>query len=175
MTRSTAGMDRNGTGAGWNRLGPARLDGDARGPQTGSVITRLPSISISTVECPSHVARRPLAGALVQMSSGLTTGKGLLGTRRTPPHRNSLTDGIGTLGSPRGTTRVLRNRSPDHAGEDLIRSRRSPRGFEPSDFIVSRCYSMSRDGCSVSAMLIAASAEIAVAVSRLSGKRRFDL
>jgi hypothetical protein len=46
----------------------------------------MPSISINTVECPSHVARNPLSGALRQASSGLTTGKRPFGTRRCPPH-----------------------------------------------------------------------------------------
>src|SRR5882672_3705974 len=56
-------------------------DGDARGPQTGSVSTRRPSISISTVEWPSQVARSPLAGGLPQASSGFIDGSGPRGVR----------------------------------------------------------------------------------------------
>ena len=38
--RSTGGIAFSATGTGWKRFGPARLEGDARGPQTGSVSTR---------------------------------------------------------------------------------------------------------------------------------------
>ena len=80
-------------------MGPANGDGDARGPQTGSVSTRRPSISISTVEWPSHVARSPLAGGLAQASSGFIEGSGPRGTRRSPPQRKSLIVGIDAFGS----------------------------------------------------------------------------
>ena len=58
----TGGMARSATGTGWNRLGPASRRGEARGPHTGSVSTRTPSISMTTVEWPSQVTRRPLSG-----------------------------------------------------------------------------------------------------------------
>src|SRR6266403_5041151 len=138
MTRSTGGIARRGTGTGWKRLGPASRDGDARGPQTGSVSTRRPPISISTVEWPSHVARRPLAGGLAQVSSGFIDGSGPRGTRRSPPHRDSPSVGIDAFGSrnPGMTGCTLRNRSPAQSGEALMRSRRAPAGFLPSDFLL---------------------------------------
>ncbi len=113
------------------------LDGEARGPQTGSVSTRTPSISISTVECPSHVARNPLAGGLLQASSGFIEGSGPSGTRRSPPQRNSLSVGIAAFaGRKPGITGCrLRNPSPAQRGEALSRSSRAPCGFLPSDFM----------------------------------------
>ncbi len=59
-----------GTGTGWKRLGPAKDTGDARSPHTGSVSTRRPSISTSTVEWPSQVARRPVSGGAFQCARG---------------------------------------------------------------------------------------------------------
>lgn len=124
-------------GNGWKRLGPTRRDGDARGPQTGSVSTRRPSISISTVEWPSQVARSPLSAGFAQTSSGFTDGSAARGTRRSPPHRNSPSVGIDTVGSRRpamiGCT--LRKCSPVQSGDALMRSRRSPSAFLPSDLM----------------------------------------
>ena len=123
------------TGTGWKRLGPANRDGDARGPQTGSVSTRRPSISTSTVEWPSQVARSPLAGGFVHVSSGFIDGSGPRGTRRSPPQRNSLSVGIDAFGSrkPGMIGCTLPNRSPVQRGEALMRSSRAPSGFLPSD------------------------------------------
>src|SRR5882672_4997522 len=114
------------------------LDGEARGPQTGSVSTRSPSISISTVEWPSQVARSPLAGGLVQVSSGFIDGSGPRGTRRSPPQMNSPTVGIDALGSrnPGIMGCTLRNPSPAHSGEAFMRSSRAPSDLFPSDFIL---------------------------------------
>src|SRR5213593_1940040 len=98
MTASRAGSWFKAMGTGWKRLGPASVEGDARGPQTGSVRTRRPPISISTVEWPSQVARRPLCGALVQAPVGFIDGSAPRGTRRPPPQRNSLIVGIDALG-----------------------------------------------------------------------------
>jgi hypothetical protein len=111
----------------------ASRDGDARAPHTGSVSTRTPSISISTVEWPSQVARNPLAGGLTQFASGLSEGRGLCGTRRSPPQRNSLTVGIEARGSrkPGITGWMLRNRSPAHRGDALMRSSRALRVLCP--------------------------------------------
>jgi len=53
------------------------------------VSTRKPSISRSTVEWPSQVARSPDSAGRVQ--SGVTDGSGAMGTRRAPPNRNSPT------------------------------------------------------------------------------------
>ncbi len=97
-------------------------DGEARWPHTGSVSTRQPSISISTVECPSQVARSPLCGGYIQVSSGFNVGSGASGTRRSPPQRNSLSLGMGTDGSPREVVSVLRNRSPSQRGDAAMRS-----------------------------------------------------
>src|SRR6266850_4493605 len=125
------------TGTGWKRFGPASVEGEARGPQTGSVSTRTPSISSSTVEWPSQVARRPLAGILRQASRGFIDGNGPRGVRRSPPHRNSASVGIGTLGSrsPGSTGCRLRNPAPAQRGEAFMRSRRAPSGFPPRDFM----------------------------------------
>ena len=76
MTASSGGSSRSATGTGWKRFGPMKREGDARGPQTGSVSTRQPSISSSTVEWPSQVARKPLPAGRDQMSSGFTDGSG---------------------------------------------------------------------------------------------------
>ena len=62
---------------------------------------RTPSISINRVECPSHVTRKPLCGCFVHTLSGLVAGNGPRGTRRSPPHMKSLSDGMGTAGSRR--------------------------------------------------------------------------
>ena len=66
---------------------------------------RCPSISTSTVEWPSQVARSPLPGVLAHASVGLIEGSGPRGTRRLPPQRNSLRVGRAALGSrkPGGT------------------------------------------------------------------------
>ena len=101
-----------------------KREGDARGPQTGSVSTRQPSISISTVEWPSQVARKPLPTGRVQTSRGFRDGSGACGTRRSPPQMNSLIDGMATVGSPRETGLELRKRAPSQRGEAAIRSRR---------------------------------------------------
>jgi len=93
------GSARNATGTGWKRFGPASRDGDAREPQTGLVNTRRPSISISTVEWPSQVARSPVPGLLDHASVGCTDGSGPRGTRLLPPQRNSLNVGRSTPGS----------------------------------------------------------------------------
>ena len=113
------------TGTGWKRFGPMKREGEARGPHTGSVSTRQPSISSNTVEWPSQVARRPLCGACDQGSSGFIEGKGRCGTRRSPPQMKSLNAGIGAV--PRGVACVLWKRSPPQRGEAAMRSRRSPR------------------------------------------------
>jgi hypothetical protein len=63
-TASTAGSSSSGSGGAKNRFGPRNVNGDARSPQTGSISTRRPSISSSSVEWPSHVARSPLAGGV---------------------------------------------------------------------------------------------------------------
>ena len=78
------------TGAGWKRFGPMMLEGEARRPHTGSVRTRSPSTSSSTVEWPSHVARNPLSACFCQRSRGSSDGSGACGTRRfSPPKTNS--------------------------------------------------------------------------------------
>jgi hypothetical protein len=82
-------------GTGWKRRGPTKRVGEARGPHTGSVSTRQPSISSNTVECPSQVARSPLSAGRLQPGSGFMEGSGDSGTRRSPPHRKSLIEGIG--------------------------------------------------------------------------------
>src|SRR5258708_1655381 len=126
-------------GTGWKRLGPASRDGDARGPQTGSVSTRRPPISTRTVEWPSQVARNPLAGGRVQLSSGFIDGSGPRGPRRSPPHMTSPGGGIGTPGPPKPGVMgwTLRNPSPAQSGEDFMRSSRAPADLLPNDLMMS--------------------------------------
>ena len=62
---------------------------------------RTPSISINIVECPSQVTRKPLCGCLAHALSGFVDGNGPRGTRLSPPHMKSLSDGMGTVGSRR--------------------------------------------------------------------------
>jgi hypothetical protein len=101
------------------------------------VSTRRPSISISTVEWPSHVARNPLAGGLDHAASGSSDGSGPRGTRRSPPQRKSPIVGIDASDGRRrrliGCT--LRKRSPSQRGDALMRSSLAPSGLLPSDFI----------------------------------------
>ena len=96
------------------------------------------SISISNVECPSQVARSPLAGDLAQVSSGLIEGSGPFGTRRSPPQRNSLIVGIAALGSrkPGRMGCTFLNPSPAQREDARIRSNRAPRDLLPSDFMM---------------------------------------
>ncbi len=75
-----------------------RSDGEARVDHTGSVSTRTPSISSSTVECPSQVARSPVSGARPQASRGSREGNGPRGTRRAPPRRYSAIVGSAVPG-----------------------------------------------------------------------------
>src|SRR5687767_4764397 len=112
---STGGIAPSATGTGWNRLGPKRREGDARVPQTGSVSTRMPSISIRTVEWPSHVALRPLFAVLDHAALGSIDGNGLVGTRRSLPQRKSDIEGGAASGSrrPGMIGWRLRNPSPD--------------------------------------------------------------
>ena len=49
------GSSSNGTAGGTHRRGPAKLNGEARSAQIGSVSTLLPSIWITDVEWPIHV------------------------------------------------------------------------------------------------------------------------
>src|SRR5215831_11821418 len=119
-------------------------EGDARNPQTGSVSTRRPSISISIVECPSQVPRNPDPGRFSHVSIGLSDGNGPWGTRRSPPHKNSLAVGELALGSMSlgSTGGILRNDSPAHRGEALMRSRRKPLGFLPNAFMATLGFSL---------------------------------
>src|SRR5882672_12355282 len=130
-------MACSATGTGWKRFGPASRDGDARGPHTGSVKTRSPSISMRTVECPSQVARKPVSDGLDHKSTGFIDGSGPRGTRREPPQRNSLKVTLGADESRRPGRMGwrLRNASPDQSAEDLMRSSRRPSGFLPNDFM----------------------------------------
>ncbi len=113
-TASSGGSARSGTGTGWKRFGPANATGEARSPHTGSVSTRSPSISSSTVEWPSHVARSPLAVGWRHASSGLTDGSGREGTRRPSAQRKSRSEGKCTDRSrrPGKTGWRLRNPTP---------------------------------------------------------------
>src|SRR5271169_3685586 len=94
---------------------------------------------MSTVEWPSQVARSPVSGALVQTEVGSTDGSGALGTRRSPPQRNSFKVGAGTavLRNPGSMGWILRNASPAQSNEDFMRSRRKPSGLLPNDFMQS--------------------------------------
>ena len=66
-----------------NRFGPAHCTGDARSSHTGSISTRTPSISTSVDECPNHVTRSPLAGALVYTAASVRNGpSGFFGVSR---------------------------------------------------------------------------------------------
>ena len=102
------------TGTGWKRLGPARRDGEARGPRPD----RSAREGRRSRSAPSNGRARWRAArsraACAQVSSGFIDGSGPRGTRRSPPQRNSLIVGIDAFGSRRpgmiGCT--LRNRSP---------------------------------------------------------------
>src|SRR5688572_8263180 len=83
---------------------------------------------MSTVECPSHVARSPLSIGRFHDSRGFNDGSGCCGTRRSPPQMNSLIDGMATDGSPRGAWLELRNRTPSQRGDALMRSCRGTFG-----------------------------------------------
>ena len=63
------------------------LPGPMRFANTGSVSTRRPSISSTTVECPSHVARSPLSTDLAH--DGRSTGSTSFGRRSWPPNTHS--------------------------------------------------------------------------------------
>ena len=126
------------------RPGQARA---RRAPHTGSVSTRRPSISISTVECPSQVARSRCRPAAASLRAGLPRQP----LRHPPPseQRNSLGVGRGAVVAQPGSTGwMLRKASPCHSGEARMRSRRSPAARLPSDFIVASSAGAAR--CSLS-------------------------
>jgi hypothetical protein len=122
-TRSTSASAATGTGIGWNRRGPAKLSGDARSPHTGSVRIRTPSISSSTVECPSQVARKPVSGGLAHAGRGSTAGSGAFGTRR-GPHKNSPIRGIDPAFRSGSAGYKFLKPSPSHRGDAFIRASR---------------------------------------------------
>ncbi|VEB41579.1 Uncharacterised protein [Chromobacterium violaceum] len=122
-------------GTGWKRLG-RQAGGDAREPHTGSVSRRKPSISISTVECPSQVARRPDWAGLRQASSGLSAGSGAPGTLRSPPHRKSRSEAWSPMVAQAGFYRVdVAKPLPDQRDDACILSSLRPDAFLPRDFI----------------------------------------
>ena len=108
-TASSAGRASSDTGTGWNRFGPAKVTGETRSPHTGSVSTRAPSISTSTVECPSHVARNPDSARRAHCGSGLIDGSGAEGVRRCRPQRSSaIVETTVPCFKPGATGRVFR-------------------------------------------------------------------
>ena len=108
-------------------LGAGERERRARCPHTGSVSTRTPSISMSKVECPSHVTRKPVSGRLVQRGTGSTSGSGPDGMRRSSPQRKSRIVGRSTPGfRPGETGLVFVKTRPLKRGDALILSARSP-------------------------------------------------
>src|ERR1700744_546346 len=70
------------SGGAKNRFGPAHSTGAARCSHTGSISTRVPSISTSEEECPIHVTRRPLTGGSSNKRASVRKGpRGCFGTR----------------------------------------------------------------------------------------------
>src|SRR4029079_753110 len=57
----------------YQRRGPTQSYGEARSLHTGSVSTRWPSISISIAAWPSHVTRRPVAGAVAKRAGSIAS------------------------------------------------------------------------------------------------------
>ena len=55
------------------RCGPTGT-GETRSDSTGSVMTRTPSISTSTLECPNQIARRPYVAARSAAGDSAITG-----------------------------------------------------------------------------------------------------
>src|SRR5882672_8235175 len=78
MIASSSGNADKGKGGGKNRFGPANETKEARLLHTGSVSMRIPSISISTLECPIHVMRNPLAGVFRKIVASVINGPGLI-------------------------------------------------------------------------------------------------
>ena len=99
-------------GTGWNRRAPAKLTGEARSPNTGSVRTRTPSDSMSRVLWPSQVMRRPAGETgLDQAGRGSSSGSGAGGTRERPPKMNSpITGRAGPFSPGPRPAVVFRNR-----------------------------------------------------------------
>ena len=106
------------------------------------------------MECPSHVARSPVRGFFSHEAVGFIDGSGAVGTRRLPSNRNALNVGAATFGfSRRGSSGcMLRNASPAHNGEALIRSRRNPPGLLPIDFMNNRVLGLVHPYASASAL-----------------------
>jgi hypothetical protein len=95
---------------------------------------------------PAWRVGRPPPGLRRQVSRGLIDGSGRCGTRRSPPQRNSVSVGIGTLGSRRpgmiGCT--FRKPSPAQRGDAFIRSSRAPCDLPPNDFTSPRLQDVGR-------------------------------
>ena len=81
-TASSGGSSRSRTGTGWNRFGPRKREGDARGPHTGSVSTRQPSISMQHRRVAEPGDTQSAVRGRYQLSSGFIDGSGPCGTRR---------------------------------------------------------------------------------------------
>jgi hypothetical protein len=132
---STAGRSRSATGTGWKRLGPTPISGEARRPHTGSVSTRQPSTSSSTVEWPSQVARRPLGGACSQAARGSSEGRARAAraARRATAAR-AAGHGHARIAQARGHRKQVAKALalPQRRG---VRSRRAPWARCPKDFM----------------------------------------
>ena len=135
--RAAAARERAPAPAG-SASGPASRDGEARSPQTGSVSTRRPSISSSTVEWPSQVARRPAAGRPAPGVERVIDGSGA-GRHAALAAAQELAQRSGA--APR---RRAARAAPDAgcgtsrrptAARPCMRSRRGPAARLPSDFI----------------------------------------
>jgi hypothetical protein len=105
------------------------VKGDARSPHTGSIKTRLPSISTSRVECPSQVMRRPSAGSsLKSLAFRRTMGgasSGLAWSLLSVSHTQKARKPGMLLG------RVFWKASPFHWGDTSTRRRHMPLGRSP--------------------------------------------
>jgi len=130
---SNGGSSSRGIGGGWNRFGPAMLEGEARLLHTGSVRIRFPSISISTVECPIQVMRKPSGGPGSKSDfPSFTTGISLWGLRTSLPftQRKPMSAVRRKLGVI-SVSIVFMNFFPSKCGDFFIRSSLAPAGLAP--------------------------------------------
>ena len=101
---------------------------------------RTPSISMTSVECPSQVTRRPDDGRVPHDEVGSTSGSGVDGIRFSSGQRKSRIVGRSTPGfSPVETACVFRNVRPSNRGDARIRSRRWLLVLSWRDGISTRC------------------------------------
>src|SRR5688500_6371006 len=74
ITASRGGRSAKAIGGWKNLLGPKFCVNDTLLLHTGSVNIRLPSISISRLEWPTHVTLKPLAGGVLYIDTSVLNG-----------------------------------------------------------------------------------------------------